>query len=106
MSFEFNESLAKDMIGKIMLVGITYIKSHGELHSQSQFFGMVLSANAEEGIKLQLAGQHAGKEYNLPPDTSCIWKAGPGVYTLSESKEKLDNPDYLCTWEIHQKNDQ
>lgn len=105
MSFEFNASLANDMIGKVMLVGITYINPDG-LQSQAQFFGVVLSASVEEGIKLKLAGQHEGQEYNLPPDTSCIWKADPGVYTLSESKEKLVDPDYLCTWEVHLNNEQ
>jgi hypothetical protein len=106
MSFEFNASLANDMIGKVMLVGITYINPDGGLQSQAQFFGVVLSANDEQGIKLKLAGQHEGQDYNLPPDTSCIWKADPGVYTLSESKEKLENPDYICTWEVHLKNEQ
>lgn len=106
MNFEFDELLAKDMIGKIMLIGITYLNTAGELQSQRQFFGVVLSASSEDGIKLKLSGQNEGHEYNLPPDTSCIWKADPGVYTLSESKEKLENPDYLCTWEIHQKSEQ
>lgn len=106
MSYEFDEKLANDVIGKVMLVGITHLNSNGSLQSQSQFFGVVLSASPGKGIKLKLAGQNEGHEYNLPPDTSCIWKADPGIYTLSESKEKLENPDYLCTWEVHQKNEQ
>jgi hypothetical protein len=105
MNFEFDELIAKDIIGKVMLVGITYLNFDGALESQSQFFGAVLSASSEDGIKLKLSGQNEGHDYNLPPDTSCIRKADPGVYTLSESKEKLENPDYLCTWEVHQKNE-
>ena len=106
MSFEFDEKIAEDIIGKVVLVGITYLNSEGELQSKTQFFGVVISVCSENGIKLCLAGQHQGHEYNLPPDTSCIWKADPGVYVLSESKEKVENPDYLCTWEVHQNNEQ
>ncbi len=106
MNFEFDEIMAKDLIGEVILVGITYLNSDGELESQRQFSGSVLSASLEGGIKLKLGGQNDGSDYNLPPDTSCIWAADSGVYTLSERQETLKDPDYLCTWEVHQNDKQ
>ena len=100
---DFDEKKAKEIIGSQILVGITYLDSDGEFESQHQIHGKVLSASSEAGILLELAGEHEGEEYNLPPDTSCIWKADPGVYTLHATDEKVDNPDYLCTWEVHKK---
>ena len=100
---DFDEEKAQEIIGAHMLVGITYLDSNGEFESQQQFHGSVISASSEAGILLKLKGEHEGSEYNLPPDTSCIWKAEPGVYTLSSNKEEVENPDYLCTWEVHRK---
>jgi hypothetical protein len=102
---EFDEEKGKEILGSHILVGITYLDSNGEFESQQQFHGNILSASSEEGILLKLAGEHEGEEYNLPPDTSCIWKAEPGIYTLKANNEEVENPDYLCTWEVHRKNE-
>ena len=100
---QFDEGFAKDLLGTHLLVGITYLDSDGEFESQVEFHGTVLSASAEEGIFLKLKGDRDGEEFNLPPDTSCIWKADPGIYHLHSNDEKVENPDYLCTWEVHRK---
>lgn len=106
MNFDFDNALANDLINSILLVGITYLDPEGEFESQTQFYGRVTSADPQAGIRLELQGIYQGSDYNLPPDTSCIWRAEPGVYTLSESKDVVENPDFLCTWEVHRKADE
>jgi hypothetical protein len=100
---DFDDEKAKEIVGNHILVGITYLDKSGEFESQQQFHGEVLSASSADGILVKLKGKRDGEEYNLPPDTSCIWKADPGIYTLRSSDEKVENPDYLCTWEVHKK---
>ncbi|PCK00607.1 MAG: hypothetical protein COA45_02185 [Zetaproteobacteria bacterium] len=100
---EFDEDKAQKIIGSSILVGITYFDSSGEFESQTQFYGSVLSVSSEAGILLKLAGKRSGEEYNLPPDTSCIWKAEPGVYMLKSNNEEIEDPNYLCSWEVYRK---
>lgn len=97
----FDEALGKKIIGKRMLVGVTYLDSAGELESQQQLHGIVQSASKDQGILIKLEGVYEGEEWNMPPDTSGITKANPGTYNLRSTGEEVENPDYLCTWEVH-----
>jgi len=100
---DFDEEKAKEIVGSHILVGITYLDRNGEIESHLQFHGEVLSASSANGISVKLKGERDGEEYNLPPSTSHILKADPGIYTLHSSGEKVENPDYLCTFEVHNK---
>lgn len=102
---EFDPDKAKELIGKYILVGITYLDSNGELESQQQLHGTIKRAS-EEGILIQLAGTCEGEEWNMPPDTSSITVAEPGEYNLRSTGEVVSNPNYLCTWEVHRPNEE
>jgi len=101
----FDTSLAADLIGKRILIGITYLNADGDLESQQQLHGIVECASETEGVLIKLQGVYAGKELSLPPDTSAISRAEPGIYRLRATGEEVENPDYLCTWEVHQPRD-
>ena len=98
---EFDSTKAKELIGKYILVGVTYIDPDGELESQKQLHGTVKRASEKEGIIVQLQGTYQGEEWNMPPDTSSITKAESGEYTLESTGEIVTDPDFLCTWEVH-----
>jgi hypothetical protein len=49
----WDETLAKDVVGKVVLVGLTYLEADGTLIEQQQFFGTVLSADSRKGILLE-----------------------------------------------------
>ncbi|RKZ76216.1 MAG: hypothetical protein DRR19_28795 [Candidatus Parabeggiatoa sp. nov. 1] len=98
---EFDKDKAKEILGKYILIGITYLDSSGELESQQQLHGIVKSATEDEGILIELEGNYKGDEWNMPPDTSCITTAEPGEYKLRSTDEVVVNPDYLCTWKVH-----
>lgn len=102
---DFDPDKAKELIGKYILVGITYLDSTGELESQQQLHGTIKKAS-EEGILIQLAGINEGEEWNMPPDTSSITEAKPGEYNLRSTGEVISNPNYLCTWEVHRPNEE
>lgn len=86
----------KDILGKILLVGITYYTHDEQYIEQKQFWGTVISAN-EQGVVVK---QCSGELLPLPPDLSSTEKAALGEYTLRTTGEVVVNPDYLATWSL------
>lgn len=89
-----NKVAADDIIGKIMLVGITYYTAKNEFIEQKQFWGTVVEANKDT----ILIKQKNGTLLSLPPDLSSTLRAAPGEYRLHSTGEVIVDPDYLITW--------
>ncbi len=98
---KYDAEFAKKLLGKSILIGVNVIDSNGEVESQQQMHGLVKSVSAVDGILILLNGSFLGKEWQMPPDTSCIKVAEPGEYNLKASGEIIKNPDFLCNWEVH-----
>lgn len=92
----FNHELATELIGKHLLVGITYLRSSGDLIEQRPFHGIVESAGVK-GIQIRLAH---GSDFRLPPDVRSVEPAPPGTYRLRSTGEEVEDPNYLCSWTI------
>lgn len=97
----FDEKLASTYIGKVMLVGLTYLDQRGTFLRKEQIFGKIASVSKTRGIELILLGVNEGKTYWLPPDLRSTSFAQPGDYTLRETKEVVSDPDLLGTWTIY-----
>lgn len=95
----WDEERAHAMLGKTILVGLTYLDPGGD--RVEQFHGEVMSADPGRGVELRLAGQRSGETVLLPPDLSNVFAAAPGSYTLRTAGEVVENPDFTATWEIH-----
>jgi hypothetical protein len=108
MSSDFDEerlpweaSLAQALLGRLVLVGLSYFKVDAEEpFEQQQMFGRVVSADEREGILLSLEGQRTGEQFNLPPDTRSFREAEPGEYRLRSTGEIVVNPDFTVTFSI------
>jgi hypothetical protein len=96
----WDELLANNLIGKLVLVGLTYLDAQGELLNQQQFSGRITRANQASGILLRLEGNRLGEEYNLPPDTSSLRQASLGEYRLYSTEEIVLNPDFTVMYTI------
>jgi len=96
----FDHYFARGLIGKIVLVGVTYLNHNGKAIEQRQFHGRVEEADARRGIRLRLLGERAGEDYWLPPDTRNFEKARPGEFRLRSTGEVVEDPDYLSTWTV------
>lgn len=101
----FDTKLGQSLLGKKILVGITYFDSDGDVESQQQLHGIVESVSETDGILISLDGVHEGKKWNMPPNTSSIVQADPGIYKLSVTNEEVEDPDFTCTWEVHSDKD-
>jgi hypothetical protein len=96
----WDETIAEDVVGKVVLVGLTYLEADGGLIEQQQFFGTVVSADSRKGILLSLKGHRAGERYNLPPDTRALEIASAGEYRLRGTGEVVIDPDFTVMFSI------
>ncbi len=87
-----------DLIGKTILIGITYLDNSEVEIEKIQFWGTVTYADKQRGIVIKKAND--GKDFVLPPDITAISPANPGKYRLRSTGEVIVNPDLLTTWTI------
>lgn len=85
-----------ELIGKVILIGVTYVDKHDNLLSRKQWWGVVESASSDIGIRVAL--KNSSDLCVLPPDLGAIRRAAPGEYRLKESGEIVKDPDFLTTW--------
>ena len=91
------------LVGKTILVGLTFTDSEGTLVERVQRHGIVETADPQRGIATRLVapGQRwDGELYWLPPNLDNVTEAAPGAYRLRSTGETLVDPDLLCSWEV------
>jgi hypothetical protein len=95
-----SESEAAELIGKHIVVGLTFVDADQKPIRLTQLHGFVVRVNRKEGIVLR---QSDGSEYNLPPSLAGFEKAPEGSScTLHSTGEVVDDPDYLVSYTVNQ----
>lgn len=94
---EFHIARAAALIGKHVLVGLTYGDADGAPVRLVQVHGWITAADATR-ITLRLHG--TGEEFTLPPALDAFQEAPPGEYRLRATGEIVVDPDLLVTWTI------
>lgn len=89
------------------LIGVNYVAVDGGLLEQRMLAGTVSAVDKEVGITFTLIGSvDAGRantaQFTIPSDLRCWFTAPKGEYGTTISEEKLRDPDYLVTWDVHQ----
>ena len=85
-----------ELIGRVLLVGITYYSHDNVYIEQKQFYGTVTEAN-ENIIRVK---QKNGVDFTLPPDLSSTKRAPRGEYKLHSTGEIVVDPDFIATWNL------
>ncbi|HWL53178.1 MAG TPA: hypothetical protein VNQ90_12140 [Chthoniobacteraceae bacterium] len=98
-----DQEKAAEMLGKVVLAGVSFCNAAGEVIENRQYFGTVLRINEQEG--LVIVSGIDGKEVKLPPDLEQYIPASPGTYTLKAIERVVVNPDYVSTWSVHPSGD-
>ena len=94
----FDDGLASELVGKLILVGFTHNDHAGKFVRRSQICGRIVLADRLRGICIR--EEQTGNENWLPPDTRGIKPAPPGEYRNRATGEVVKNPDYLASWTI------
>ena len=105
-----------NILNKTVLVGLSYFDKHGQLLQQRQLSGVVVESDEEKGIAIKLTSQISNQGQNqqsetpehfvLPSSLNCWFKAPPGHYKNPQQGVDIENPDFLVTWDIHQKQEE
>jgi hypothetical protein len=94
----FDDAEAQKMIGKTILIGVTYYDHTGKETAQRQWHGTITAATQTRGIVVSL--NNDTNPCVLPPDLNGIPRAKPGEYRLRSTGEVIVDPDYLTTWQM------
>ena len=97
----FDAVRAASLIGKRVLIGITYEDRRGERTRTEQVFGTVASADPD-GIRVALDGARRGETKWLPPCTGAFRAAPRGEYRLRSTGEIVVDPDFTPQWTVKQ----
>jgi len=98
---EWDQAFADALLGKTVIVGLTYVNDADEVTRRVQIHGVIGLADRTEGVRLDLQGVKAGQTYWLPPQVDNFEPAAPGVYRLKETGAEVVDPDFISTWTIH-----
>jgi len=97
----FPEDEASSLLGKVIVLGLTFVDEKQELIERKQMHGIIVSVDPKKGVEISLRGMRAGEKYSLPPDLRPFQqKAPPGEYRLKETGEVIIDPDYAVSWTI------
>jgi hypothetical protein len=69
----WDDERGRELVGKTVLLGLTFVDADGQLVEQTQRHGVIEDADAEQGISVRLVGPGLpwdGELYRLPPDVS------------------------------------
>ncbi|MGH8550302.1 MAG: hypothetical protein ACRERU_17220 [Methylococcales bacterium] len=96
----FDETMAAELLGKYVIIGLRLMNMRGDLKSQTQVHGTVVGVDARFGFRVLAEGLKKGKEYKLPPDTKAFHRMALGVYHLDETDEEVTNPAFKADFTI------
>src|SRR5262249_54137869 len=63
----FDDAKAQTLVGKYVLIGLTYLDHDGALISRDQIHGVVVSVDQRDGVTIELRGGRQGERFTLPP---------------------------------------
>jgi hypothetical protein len=98
----WDETVAHELVGGLLLIGVTVLDAAGGVTDKFQVYGRVSSADQTGGIDVKLRGNREGETYTLPPDTRAFRRAKPGNYTLKATGEVVVDPDFTTSWTFQQ----
>ena len=84
-----------EMVGAVLLVGVTYVDGSGDTESRVEFAGRVLAVSPL--VSIELAGE---EPFTLPADPEAYSRAQPGEYSLASTGEVVVDPDYTTVWTV------
>jgi hypothetical protein len=86
------------MIGKHILVGLTYLDHAGNVARQIQLHGHI-SQVGEHSIRFERADGEG--EFSVPHDDALTPVDPKAVYKLRSTGEVVTNLDFVASWTIH-----
>jgi hypothetical protein len=87
----------QDLVGKDILVGLTYLDTEGRVLRQEQFHGRIEEANKDS---IRVRTSDGGRRRWVPNDPAAIRPAPGGSYRLASTGQVVTDPTLLTSWKI------
>jgi hypothetical protein len=97
----WNAVRALSLVGKYVLIGLTYVDAKDKPIEQEQLHGTIIKADAKGGFAIRLRGSKNGEVFWLPADLRAFQDSCPGEYRLRSTGEVVVDPDLFSTWIIN-----
>ena len=100
---QWDETRGRALVGKHVLIGLTFVDQEDNVVSRAQRHGRILEADADRGVTVEFMARGLpwhGEVYRLPPDIRAFADAAPGEYRLRSTGEVVVDPDVTATWTI------
>ena len=91
------KQLQKYLQERLVLIGLTFIDSNGEVIEQYQTHGIIQELT-DDGIFRIL--RKDGTVFQMPYDKDTIKQAAKGEYRERSTGVIVKDPDFIMTWEI------
>ena len=90
---DIDPARADEYVGKVILVGVTYVDRDRTVVGQIQWHGTIEAV--EPLLQIRVSGSEEVR--TLPPQAE---NATPGEYKLRTTGEVVTDPDFLATWTV------
>jgi hypothetical protein len=97
MADDWDEQQAATLVGKHVLVGLTYVNADGTVRKQAQVHGRITAVD-ETMVTVRL--HDSEEDFTLPPIWEAFEPAEPGEYRLRSTGEVVVDPDLLASFSI------
>jgi hypothetical protein len=87
------------LIGKHLLIGISFFDKDDNLESLVEHDGVIVAASQGEGIVIRRSD--TGEMFAIPPALDYIYPAQPAHYTLRSTGRVVSNPNLLATFNVY-----
>jgi hypothetical protein len=96
----WDDGLAHNVLGKVILVGLTYLSVDGKVIEQQQFMGPRFRHIREKGSYCRWVANVPASTTIYPPIRAPLEAASPGEYRLRATGEILVDSDYTVMFTI------
>ena len=101
---EYDPAAFAALIGKHLLIGLSFYDNDGTLESLVEHDGEIIAASAEQGIVIRRSD--TGEAFAIPPALDHLFPAQPADYKLRSTGRVVSNPDLLATFDIYRPRDE
>ena len=92
---EWDERRALDLVGTTAIVTLRYVDTQGDDIGTDTFTGLVVAADADDGIELEVFQPSPGEKVVLAPILDAFRPAEPGFYEIEDDALTIEDPDWL-----------
>lgn len=85
------------LVGKLVIVGYTYIDQFENLMFQEQASGWIVDASP---IAVMVEDDVTGEVFEVPPVLRNFLPAEPGIHRLRATGRFVDHPDLFATFDV------